>query len=190
MSGSVVRPAHCLTPPQVVHGGCDKVSVILTRSCALIDVRRHTVEELQAFSNTRTPSPPWVHAVRLLVPMSCCDEAAKYLIKALGGEECTKRVVGGTKWWQVRGVKGCVSLAFRVVVFRDTFKVMLDQHVEDDRAELEARLAGERVDHGVARPLKESKRAQKSEMVVVGPRDRRRRITRSGRWTARCRQQH
>ncbi|TFK88448.1 alpha/beta-hydrolase [Polyporus arcularius HHB13444] len=67
---------------------------------------KHTVEELQAFSNTRTPSPPWVHIVRLLVPMSSCDEAATYLIKALGGEEVTKRVVGGTKWWQVRGVKG------------------------------------------------------------------------------------
>ncbi|OJT01964.1 AB hydrolase superfamily protein C4A8.06c [Trametes pubescens] len=67
---------------------------------------KHTVEELQSFSNTRTPSPPWVHAVRLLVPMSCCDDAAKYLIKALGGEEVTKRVVGGTKWWQVRGLKG------------------------------------------------------------------------------------
>ncbi|KAI1785206.1 alpha/beta-hydrolase [Ganoderma leucocontextum] len=67
---------------------------------------KHTVEELQAFSNTRTPSPPWVHVVRLLVPMSCCDEAATHLIKALGGEEITKRVVGGTKWWQVRGVKG------------------------------------------------------------------------------------
>ncbi|KAI0332971.1 alpha/beta-hydrolase [Cubamyces sp. BRFM 1775] len=67
---------------------------------------KHTVEELQSFSNTRTPSPPWVHVVRLLVPMSCCDEAATYLIKALGGEEVTKRVIGGTKWWQVRGVKG------------------------------------------------------------------------------------
>ncbi|KAI0365597.1 alpha/beta-hydrolase [Pilatotrama ljubarskyi] len=67
---------------------------------------KHTVEELQEFSNTRTPSPPWVHVVRLLVPMSCCDDAATYLIKALGGEEVTKRVVGGTKWWQVRGVKG------------------------------------------------------------------------------------
>ncbi|KAI9062340.1 alpha/beta-hydrolase [Trametes sanguinea] len=67
---------------------------------------KHTVEELQSFSNTRTPSPPWVHVVRLLVPMSCCDEAATHLIKALGGEEVTKRVVGGTKWWQVRGVKG------------------------------------------------------------------------------------
>ncbi|TBU41951.1 alpha/beta-hydrolase [Dichomitus squalens] len=67
---------------------------------------KHTVEELQAFSNMRTPSPPWVHAVRLLVPMTCCDEAATHLIKALGGEEVTKHVVGGTKWWQVRGVKG------------------------------------------------------------------------------------
>ncbi|PIL33424.1 hypothetical protein GSI_04046 [Ganoderma sinense ZZ0214-1] len=38
--------------------------------------------------------------------MSCCDDAATYVIKALGGEEVTKRVVGGTKWWQVRGVKG------------------------------------------------------------------------------------
>lgn len=47
--------------------------------------------------------------MRLLVPMSCCDDAATYLIKALGGEEVTKRVVGGTKWWQVRGVRGCVA---------------------------------------------------------------------------------
>ncbi|EKM53370.1 uncharacterized protein PHACADRAFT_259700 [Phanerochaete carnosa HHB-10118-sp] len=67
---------------------------------------KHTVEELQKFSNTRTPSPPSVHVVRLLVPMSCCDEAAKVLIQAFGGEEMTKKVVGGTKWWQVRGVKG------------------------------------------------------------------------------------
>lgn len=67
---------------------------------------RHTVEELQGFSNTRTPSPPWVHVVRLIVPMSCCDDAATYLIQALGGDEMTKKVVGGTKWWQVRGIKG------------------------------------------------------------------------------------
>ena len=86
-------------PPQI-----PPASLPLTRTHP-----RHTVEELQAFSNTRTPSPPWVHVVRLLVPMSCCNEAATYLIKALGGEEVTKRVVGGTKWWQVRGVKGCVS---------------------------------------------------------------------------------
>ncbi|TCD60789.1 hypothetical protein EIP91_009518 [Steccherinum ochraceum] len=67
---------------------------------------KHTVEELQEFSNMRTPSPPWVLVVRLLVPMSCCDDAATYLTQALGGEEMTKKVVGGTKWWQVRGISG------------------------------------------------------------------------------------
>ncbi|KAG1746357.1 hypothetical protein EDB19DRAFT_1631628 [Suillus lakei] len=66
----------------------------------------HTVEEVQAFSNNRTPSLPSSHVVRLLVPLSCCDEAASYIIQALGGEELAKRSVGGTKWWQVRGVKG------------------------------------------------------------------------------------
>ena len=67
---------------------------------------RHSVEELQRFSNMKTPSPPWVHVVKEYVPISCCDQAATYLIQALGGEEMTKRLVGGTKWWQVRGVKG------------------------------------------------------------------------------------
>ncbi|KAK7057586.1 Abhydrolase-3 domain-containing protein [Favolaschia claudopus] len=66
----------------------------------------HTVEEVQAFSNTRTPSPPWVHVVRLLVPMSVCDDAAQYVIKALGGEDMARKMVGGCKWWQVRGVPG------------------------------------------------------------------------------------
>ena len=67
----------------------------------------HTVEELQQFSNTRTPSPPWVKVLRVVVPMSCCDQAAEYLIDALGGESVTKKIVGGTKWWQIRGVPGC-----------------------------------------------------------------------------------
>ncbi|KAF9646179.1 alpha/beta-hydrolase [Thelephora ganbajun] len=67
---------------------------------------RHTVEELQQFSNTRTPSPPWVRVLRVVVPMSCCDQAAEYLIDALGGESAVKRIVGGTKWWQIRGING------------------------------------------------------------------------------------
>ncbi|KAI9460342.1 hypothetical protein F5148DRAFT_1216989 [Russula earlei] len=67
---------------------------------------RHTVEELQSFCNVRTPSPPWVLVVRLTIPMSSCDEAAVYLIKAFRGEQVMKSVVGGTKWWQVRGIRG------------------------------------------------------------------------------------
>ncbi|KAI6095066.1 hypothetical protein F5141DRAFT_1162759 [Pisolithus sp. B1] len=66
----------------------------------------HSVEQLQAFANNRTPSPPSVRVVRLLIPISCCDEAAAYLIEALGGEDHAKRIVGGTKWWQVRGIAG------------------------------------------------------------------------------------
>jgi len=46
--------------------------------------------------------------------MSSCDEAAIYLIKAFRGEEVMKRVVGGTKWWQVRGIRGYV---FQVIFF-------------------------------------------------------------------------
>lgn len=38
--------------------------------------------------------------------MTTCDEAAELLIKVLGGEEHTRRVVGGVKWWTVRGVEG------------------------------------------------------------------------------------
>jgi hypothetical protein len=45
--------------------------------------------------------------------MSCCDEAATLLIDALGGEETTRKIVGGTKWWQVRGLKGYVCSVFR-----------------------------------------------------------------------------
>ncbi|KAF9464961.1 hypothetical protein BDZ94DRAFT_1254956 [Collybia nuda] len=66
----------------------------------------HTVEDVQGFANTRTPSPPWVHVIRTLVPMDSCDEAAVYLVKALGGENEARRVVGGVKWWQVRGIRG------------------------------------------------------------------------------------
>ncbi|QRW25189.1 carbohydrate esterase family 10 protein [Rhizoctonia solani] len=63
---------------------------------------KHTVEELQQFSNARIPSPPWVHCVRVLIPLECCDAAAPLLLQALGGPEA----VGGSKWWQVRGVRG------------------------------------------------------------------------------------
>jgi hypothetical protein len=58
------------------------------------------------FSNTQTPSSPYTHLVRVLVPLSCCDEAAKILVSVLGGESKAREVVGGIKWWQVRGLEG------------------------------------------------------------------------------------
>ncbi|KAG6920232.1 hypothetical protein DXG01_005001 [Tephrocybe rancida] len=67
---------------------------------------RHSYGLRVWFANTRTPSPPWVHVVRLLIPMASCDEAAKILVTAFGGEEAAKSIVGGVKWWQVRGISG------------------------------------------------------------------------------------
>ncbi|KAJ3993873.1 hypothetical protein F5050DRAFT_1801017 [Lentinula boryana] len=72
----------------------------------VVKFHSHSVEDIQSFSNTRTPSPPWVHVVRVRVPMSSCDEAAKHLITALGGQEVAVKLVGGVKWWQVRSLDG------------------------------------------------------------------------------------
>ncbi|KZV82439.1 alpha/beta-hydrolase [Exidia glandulosa HHB12029] len=71
-----------------------------------ITLVRTEVEDLQQFSNARIPVPPWIHAPRVLIPMSCCNTAANHLIEVLGGPEMCQRLVGGTKWWQVRGVQG------------------------------------------------------------------------------------
>ena len=73
-------------------------------------ILRRTVEELQSFSNICTPSPPSVHVVRFVIPLASCDEAATHLIKAFRGEDVMKRIVGGTKWWQVRGIRGHVYI--------------------------------------------------------------------------------
>ena len=54
----------------------------------------------------RTPSSPWTRVVRITIPLSSCDNAATYLIQALGGEDHARTVVGGVKWWQVRGLEG------------------------------------------------------------------------------------
>jgi hypothetical protein len=112
--------------------------------CPFTDVSNcsHTIEEMQStcipsnhswlaevciieFSNSRTPSPPWVHVVRTMVPLSSCDEAAPYLIKALGGEDVARQVVGGVKWWQVRGVDGLVLVFLCQWNFVSTLSVLL-----------------------------------------------------------------
>lgn len=40
------------------------------------------------------------------MPISCCNEAADYLVAALGGPERANNFAGGTRWWQVRGLQG------------------------------------------------------------------------------------
>ncbi|KAH8985537.1 Alpha/Beta hydrolase protein [Lactarius akahatsu] len=62
----------------------------------------HTVEELQQFTNLHTPVGPSSQVVRAAVPQTCCAEAARVLVRAFGGEDEARRVVGGVRWWQVR----------------------------------------------------------------------------------------
>ncbi|KAL5532041.1 hypothetical protein ACEPAF_5605 [Sanghuangporus sanghuang] len=93
----------------------------------------HTIEELQQFSNTQIPSSPWMHVMRVRVPLSCCDDAAEYLIDALGGQVKTRQIVGGTKWWQVRGIRGVD--AQWIVARKDHQRVRKQQKQHQQQAE-------------------------------------------------------
>ncbi|KAG2154960.1 alpha beta-hydrolase [Suillus bovinus] len=66
---------------------------------------KNTVESLQAFTNTHVPAPPWTAVIPVRVPLQSCNKAADLLIQWFGPEDL-KRVVGGERWWQVRGLDG------------------------------------------------------------------------------------
>ncbi|KAG2156229.1 hypothetical protein DEU56DRAFT_936926 [Suillus clintonianus] len=66
---------------------------------------KNTVESLQAFTNTHVPAPPWTAVAPVRVPLHSCNQAADLLTQWFGPEDL-KRVVGGEKWWQVRGLDG------------------------------------------------------------------------------------
>ncbi|KAG1892278.1 alpha beta-hydrolase [Suillus subluteus] len=66
---------------------------------------KNTVESLQAFTNTHVPAPPWTAVAPVRVPLQSCNQAADLLTEWFGPEDL-KRVVGGEKWWQVRGLDG------------------------------------------------------------------------------------
>ncbi|KAG8712777.1 hypothetical protein FRC11_014217 [Ceratobasidium sp. 423] len=88
---------------------------------AFVELGTHnTVDDLQAFTNTHVPAPFWTTVIPTRVPLSSCNEAADLLITLLrrtsapSGSTYTeaeaeaefKRVVGGERWWQVRGLDG------------------------------------------------------------------------------------
>ncbi|KAF9534722.1 hypothetical protein CPB83DRAFT_211167 [Crepidotus variabilis] len=66
---------------------------------------KNTIESLQAFTNTHVPAPPWAAVSPVLIPLRSCNEAADHLIEWFGPEELRK-VVGGERWWQIRGLDG------------------------------------------------------------------------------------
>ncbi|GAA6058771.1 hypothetical protein JCM10212_001887 [Sporobolomyces blumeae] len=63
----------------------------------------HGVSDLQAFTAARVPVPKWVLRQVVTVPDENIDRAAELLLKALEMDERTMELVGGTKWWRMRG---------------------------------------------------------------------------------------
>ncbi|KAJ7240331.1 Alpha/Beta hydrolase protein [Mycena haematopus] len=66
---------------------------------------QNRVESLQKFCNTHVVSPYWAAVASVLIPLQSCNEAADVLIDWFGPDEL-KGVVGGERWWQVRGLDG------------------------------------------------------------------------------------
>ena len=56
-------------------------------------------------TNTHVPAPYWALVCPVIVPLASCNDAADVLIEWFGPDEL-KYVVGGERWWQVRGLSG------------------------------------------------------------------------------------
>ncbi|CAE6500723.1 unnamed protein product [Rhizoctonia solani] len=109
------------------HGGEDQLTddILFDQAFhivkAFVELGTHnTVDDLQAFTNTHVPAPFWTTVIPTRIPLSSCNQAADLLITLLrrtsapSGSNYTeeeaeaefKRVVGGERWWQVRGLDG------------------------------------------------------------------------------------
>ncbi len=56
-------------------------------------------------TNTHIISPPWASVSPVIIPLSSCNDAADLLINWFSPDEL-KKIVGGERWWQVRGLDG------------------------------------------------------------------------------------
>ncbi|BFZ57046.1 hypothetical protein PYCC9005_004096 [Savitreella phatthalungensis] len=61
---------------------------------------RHTIEQVQAFTANKIPTPSWVSKTEVAIPQKNLDEAAAHIKTDMG--EYGAKIFGGTKWWQYR----------------------------------------------------------------------------------------
>ncbi|KAH8919831.1 alpha/beta-hydrolase [Atractiella rhizophila] len=66
---------------------------------------RHTVEDVQRFSEAYVPSPPWILVLKTIISAESCKDADNYIVQAIGEEDMNK-VFGGTQWWRRRLING------------------------------------------------------------------------------------
>lgn len=59
-------------------------------------------------TNTHVPAPPWAAVAPVKIPFASCNKAADLLIDWFGPDDL-KHVVGGERWWQIRGLDGIDS---------------------------------------------------------------------------------
>ncbi|KAG1815580.1 uncharacterized protein BJ212DRAFT_1357329 [Suillus subaureus] len=76
-------------------------SFILLGTKNTVDLSKHC----EVHTNSRVPAPPWTAVAPVRVPLQSCNQAADLLTQWFRPEDI-KRVVGGEKWWQVRGLDG------------------------------------------------------------------------------------
>ena len=57
-------------------------------------------------TNTHILSPPWAAVATVLIPFKTCNKAADTLMQWFSSPEELKTIVGGSRWWQVRGLDG------------------------------------------------------------------------------------
>ena len=79
----------------------------LCANCVVFEHKTNPHSRCSFYSSTNThvPAPPWAAVAPITIPISTCNAAADILIDWLGPEDL-KYVVGGHKWWQVRGLDG------------------------------------------------------------------------------------
>jgi acetyl esterase/lipase len=65
---------------------------------------KYPVEDLQAFTRQRVPSPHWVRTESISIPQEHLSSAAANIIDQLGPKGVSR--VGGSEWWQWRGPSG------------------------------------------------------------------------------------
>ncbi|THH31314.1 hypothetical protein EUX98_g2870 [Antrodiella citrinella] len=94
---------------------------------------RNTVESLQSFTNTHVPAPYWACVVPLQIPFTSCNKAADALIDWFGPEDL-KRVVGGERWWQIRGMDGIDSEWITEKEYLEDVDFPADRDLSEDEA--------------------------------------------------------
>lgn len=68
-------------------------------------IRPHSRCPFHFSTNTHVPAPPWAAVAPITIPIPTCNAAADALIDWFGPDDL-KYIVGGHKWWQVRGLDG------------------------------------------------------------------------------------